>query len=149
MNRILLLIGFAITLFIINSCGVCDSKSNDFLEFRLLDNNDEDLFLNHTDFNKDSVIVFSTLQNRPIQYTYSLTNSGTDTFYKFSPLEFGNFYKNSKIIIFSKSSISDTISINSKTICGKCGCSESITKVMHEGEIVISNFHVYSIKVIN
>ena len=147
MNKILLLLVFGISIILINSCVICDAPSDDFIEFRLVDNNNKDLFLNHADFNKDSIIIFSTLQNREMQFTYVLSNSGIDTFFRFSPLEFGQFYTNSKIIIFPKPTISDTLSITTETSCGKCGCATGFTNVIHEKKSIIRNSHTYSIKV--
>lgn len=147
MNRILLLIVLGISIIATNSCSVCDAPSDDFLEFRLVDNNNKDLFLKHPDFNIDSIVVFSSLLNRETQYTYNLSNSGIDTFFRFSPIDFGNYYDNSNFIIFSKPTISDTLFINSKTVCGKCGCSQGITNVLHESESITSNNHIYTVKV--
>ena len=147
MSTKILLIYYGISLFLISGCVVCDSPSDDFLEFRLVDNSNKDLFLNHADFNKDSILIFSTSQNRKIRYSSVLSYSGSDSFFRFSPLEFGQFYSNSKIIIFTKPDISDTLSITTETSCGKCGCSTGITNIIHEGKSATRNNHIYLIKV--
>lgn len=138
---------FGISLWLISGCIVCDAPSDDFLEFRLVDNNNKDLFLQHADFNKDSIVIFSTALNRKIQYSSVLDASDSDSFFRFSPLELGQFYNDSKIIIFTKPVVSDTLSITTETSCGKCGCSTGITHVIHEGQSATRNNHVHLIKV--
>ena len=125
MSTKILLIYYGISLFLISGCVVCDSPSDDFLEFRLVDNSNKDLFLNHADFNKDSILIFSTLQNREMQFSSVLNYSGSDSFFRFSPLEFGQFYSNSKILIspstrkniFLPNSIPQTLSNKHLPMC--------------------------------
>ncbi len=128
-------------------CIVCDAPMDDPIEFRLIGADNKDLYLNHLEFNKDSLLISSSVNIYSFRPNYSLRVSGTDSFYSFSTRNISSLYSNrSSVYLKINDVIIDTLIISAKETCGRCGCSHQITDITHDG-ISIKGSQPYKVTV--
>lgn len=141
---IYLLIIFIITISV-SGCILCKQAPDARFEFRLVNANGKDIFLQDITYHLDSLKIQSLINsNYPINFSKYKKYSSNDSFYVIPT----NITYNEKIIIQTKLNRLDTVEISTATDCsGRCGCGSYINYINHKGKKILPVNNIFYIVV--
>lgn len=130
---------------LISGCILCKQAADAHFEFRLVNANGKDIFLQDTTYHLDSLKIQPLANsNYPINFSNYKKYSSNDSFYVIPT----NITYNEKIIIQPKLNRLDTVEISTATDCsGRCGCGSYINYINHKGKKILPVNNIFYIVV--